>query len=229
MYLLIYYIPKSITRYIGKQYEIITLIVIRKIFYDVSQLELTSDWFSIQGDVQFTYDILAALLLFFLMSIFYKIAEARKSKDSAAGLKSETDQFIRTKTWIAAVLVPLLFALALYNAVTWILGLGFADNADVHSLKDMNNIFFDEFFTVLILTDVLLLLVSYLHSQSFYQVMRNSGFVISTVLIKLSFGQEGIIGSALPVAAVLIGVIIMYIHKRFERIYPVFKRAQSAE
>ena len=31
IYLLIYYLPKSITNYIGKQYEIITLIIIRRL------------------------------------------------------------------------------------------------------------------------------------------------------------------------------------------------------
>ena len=41
VYLLIYFLPKSITVYIGKQYEIITLIVIRRIFKDIAYVELT--------------------------------------------------------------------------------------------------------------------------------------------------------------------------------------------
>jgi hypothetical protein len=52
VYLLIYYLPKSITIYIAKQYEIITLIIIRRLFKDLSYLELSSDWFQIQGDLQ---------------------------------------------------------------------------------------------------------------------------------------------------------------------------------
>ena len=35
VYLLIYYLPKSFTTYITKQYEIITLIIIRKLFKDL--------------------------------------------------------------------------------------------------------------------------------------------------------------------------------------------------
>ena len=34
VYLLIYYLPKSFTTYITKQYEIITLIIVRRIFKD---------------------------------------------------------------------------------------------------------------------------------------------------------------------------------------------------
>ena len=67
VYLLIYYLPKSFTTYITKQYQIITLIIIRKLFKDLSALELTSDWFEIKGDLQFTYDLIASLLLFFLI------------------------------------------------------------------------------------------------------------------------------------------------------------------
>jgi len=36
VYLLIYYLPKSITVYIGKQYEIMALILIRRLFKDLS-------------------------------------------------------------------------------------------------------------------------------------------------------------------------------------------------
>ena len=41
VYLLIYYLPKSFTTYVTKQYEIITLIIIRKLFKDLSILELS--------------------------------------------------------------------------------------------------------------------------------------------------------------------------------------------
>ena len=72
VYLLIYYLPKSFTTYITKQYEIITLIIIRKLFKDLSNLELNSSWFEIKGDLQFTYDILAAVILFYLIYQFQK-------------------------------------------------------------------------------------------------------------------------------------------------------------
>jgi uncharacterized membrane protein (DUF373 family) len=72
VYLLIYYFPKSFTTYITKQYEIITLIIIRKLFKDLSALELTANWFEIKGDLQFTYDLVASLLLFYLIFLFQK-------------------------------------------------------------------------------------------------------------------------------------------------------------
>ena len=47
VYLLIFYLPKSFTTYINKQYEIITLIIIRRLFKDLSNISLTKDWFKI--------------------------------------------------------------------------------------------------------------------------------------------------------------------------------------
>lgn len=216
VYLLVYYLPKSISKYIGKQYEIITLIVIRKIFNDISKIEFTPDWFHVKGDLQFTYDITATLLLFFLISLFYKLMAKRKA--SSLSVNENTNRFIATKKWVSIALIPILVFLALYNFTNWALDIVYHTASDVHTLKELNNIFFEDFFTLLILTDVFLLLVSLLYTQTFQHVMRNSGFVISTVLIKMSFGQEGIIGSILTVSAVVIGVLFMYIYLRYEKI-----------
>ena len=67
VYLLIYYLPKSTSTYISKQYEIITLIIIRRLFKDLSDLSLSPKWFNIKNDLQFTYDLLASVLLFYLI------------------------------------------------------------------------------------------------------------------------------------------------------------------
>ena len=79
VYLLIYYLPKSITTYIRKQYEIITLIVIRRIFKDLANLQLSSDWFEIKYDLQFTYDITASILLFLLLYLFQSKSKLNQS------------------------------------------------------------------------------------------------------------------------------------------------------
>ncbi len=222
VYLLVYYLPKSITVYIGKQYEIITLILIRRIFKDLSQIELTSDWFSIQNDLQLTYDIVATLLLFFLILIFYKLNEKKdlqqKQALESAPLSPELISYIRMKNIVSAALVPVFAVLGMYSFGRWVYDNFVSINQMVYHIKDVNNVFFDEFFTILILTDVLLLLISFLHIDKFNKVIRDSGFIISTVLIKLSFGVEGLLNTVLIVVAVLFGVIILAIHNEFEKV-----------
>ena len=70
VYLLIYYLPKSMTIYIGKQYEIIMLIVIRRLYKDLSNLSPEGNWFENTQNLQFIYDIAATIILFLLIHLF---------------------------------------------------------------------------------------------------------------------------------------------------------------
>ncbi len=216
VYLLVFYLPQSITVYIGKQYEIITLIVIRRLFKDLSHLELSSNWFEIKYDLQFTYDIFTAVLLFFLIYLFNLLIKKNEKKRQTDEEASEKlNSYISRKKLLATLLVPVFVVMALYSLSQWVLYSLLAISDGLVVLSDLNEIFFDEFFTVLILTDVLLLLFSLFHTNEFSQVFRNSGFIISTILIRLSFGTEGLINSALILVAVLFGLAILAIYNRF--------------
>lgn len=214
VYLLIYYLPKSFTTYVTKQYEIITLIIIRKLFKDLSILELSSDWFQIKGDLQFTYDILASIILFYLIFQFQKqgMQKAIQQKEN----KPKIERFISRKKIIAISLVPIFFIMALITLANWITGVSFGSN-DLPSFETINNLFFDNFFTVLILVDVVLLLISFFYTDKFHKIIRNSGFVVSTILIRMSFGVSGLISTILIVVAALFGLAILIIHNKYEK------------
>ena len=214
VYLLIYYLPKSFTSYITKQYEIITLIIIRKLFKDLSGLELSSDWFNIKGDLQFTYDILASIILFYLIYQFVKQGARKSQIPDVNQLKIE--RFIRRKKIIAIVLVPIFFTMALITLFSWTSDISFTSN-NLPSFEKINNLFFDEFFTVLILVDVVLLLISFFYTDKFHKIIRNSGFIVSTILIRMSFGVSGLISTILIVVAVLFGLAIIIIHNKYEK------------
>jgi len=214
VYLLIYYLPKSFTTYITKQYEIIALIIIRKLFKDLSALELSSDWFDIKGDLQFTYDILASIILFYLIYQFEKRGARKAQPPNAQSPKIE--RFVQRKKLIAIVLVPIFFTMALVTLFNWASDISFTSN-NVPSFETINNLFFDEFFTVLILVDVVLLLFSFFYTNKFHKIIRNSGFVVSTILIRMSFGVSGLISTILIIAAVLFGLAIISIHNKYEK------------
>jgi hypothetical protein len=214
VYLLIYYLPKSFTTYITKQYEIITLIIIRKLFKDLSSLELSSNWFEIKGDLKFTYDIVASLVLFYLIFQFQKYGK-QKSEEKAE-LKPLIQSFVKKKKLIALFLIPLFFIMASNTLIHWFAGISYS-SAHIPSLVSINNLFFDQFFTILILVDVVLLLISFFYTNQFHKIMRNSGFIISTILIRMSFGVSGLINIVLIVVAVLFGLTIIIIHNKYER------------
>ena len=216
VYLLIYYLPKSFTTYITKQYQIITLIIIRKLFKDLSALELTSDWFEIKGDLQFTYDLIASLLLFFLIYLFQK--QGKQKIKQQINLQPVIEKFVQKKRLIAVILVPLFFFMALNTLIKWSTGVTIS-SSEFPSLESINNLFFDQFFTVLILVDVILLLISFFYTDQFHKIIRNSGFIISTILIRMSFGVSGLINTILILVAVLFGLAILSIHNKYEKNY----------
>lgn len=116
VYLLVYYLPKSITTYIRKQYEIITLIIIRRLFKDFSTLELSSR-FQIKGDLQFTYDLLASIILFYLLHQFFK--NSKISFTDKNTISSNIGRFIKLKKIIAVFLVQILLFIAIDTLCSW--------------------------------------------------------------------------------------------------------------
>ncbi len=209
IYLLIYYLPRSITTYISKQYEIITLIVIRRIFKDISNISLQDDLFTSTYNAQIFIDLGAAVLLFFLIYLFRRNA----IKSVTTNDEERLSTFIRIKKWISALLIPALTILALYHFSSWM----YAIANYSPGLSALNAIFFDELFQILILVDVLLLIFSFFNSDSFHIIIRNSGFIISTILIRISFMAEGLSNIILIVSSLLFGLLIQMIYNACEK------------
>ncbi len=218
VYLLIYYLPKSTSTYISKQYEIIALIIIRRLFKDLSGLSLSSDWFTSKNDLQFTYDLVASVLLFYLIYLFHvQRTRLYRTAENSKNHSSSISKFINAKKWIATALVPILLIIAIYSFLNWSIGIFQPLETNAISFKNINNIFFEQFFNILIIADVILLLFSFFHTDEFHKVIRNSGFIISTILIRISFSVSGIINVILIVSAILFGLSILFIHNKFEK------------
>ena len=218
VYLLIYYLPKSTSTYISKQYEIIGLIIIRRLFKDLSELTLSPDWFQNANDLQFTYDLAASVLLFYLIYLFHlqRTKEYTTIEFDATQSKS-IQKFISAKKIIATLLVPLLMFVAIFSFASWIIDIVREAENNTMTFKNINNIFFEQFFNILIIADVILLLFSFFHTDKFHSVIRNSGFIISTILIRISFSVSGIVNVLMIIGAVLFGLIMLVIHNKYEK------------
>ena len=212
IYQLIYYLPRSISVYISKQYEIITLIIIRRIFKDISNLNLNQNLFTSNTNEYLFVDLAAAVILFFLIFLF-RFSFKKKKTESPESINLLS--FIRVKKWISTVLLPVISLLAIFHFYNWAVDSIYNDK--VVYLQSLNSIFFDELFQTLILVDVFLLLFSFFNSDRFHNIMRNSGFIISTILIRLSFMTEGLNNVALIIISVLFGLCIQLIFNECEK------------
>ncbi len=63
---------------------------------------------------------------------------------------------------------------------------------------------------------MILLLFSFFHTYEFHKVIRNSGFIISSLLLRLSFSVSGLLNTILIVSAIIYGLLILIIHNKFE-------------
>ena len=72
-------------------------------------------------------------------------------------------------------------------------------------------IFFLDFFTFLILADILILLISYWFYTDFGNLARNTGFVLSTVIIRVAISSPGVSAMFLFGLSGIIGIAIIRI------------------
>jgi hypothetical protein len=208
-FLLIYYIPRSFTTAVGKQYEIISLIVIRKIFKDIPLIDLNANWIENVNNQQLIFDLLGVLIIFFLIYLFKKTKENLPVKSATGKL----DRFIASKKFLSIILLPILLIISTISFYNWFNGVFVNDLFD----QNLNYLFFNEFFTILILADVFILLLSFQYTERYSQLIRNTGFIISTILLRLSFSTTGLASILLIISGIVFGLLILLIYNAIEK------------
>ena len=210
-FLLIYYLPRSFTTSVAKEYEIISLVLIRKIFKDIPEISLEPDQILNENNLQLMYDLLAVIVIFYLIYLFKKTWVNTPKRKTNKNL----EKFINYKKLLSILLVPTLLILCFINFYEWFIQVFIS-----HSFTDnLNGVFFIDFFTILILVDVFILLISFQYTERYSQLIRNTGFIISTILLRLSFSAEGLYSILLLILGVVFGLVILRIYKLAEENY----------
>ena len=208
IYLLVLNLPRSFTTSVSKQFEIISLILIRRIFADIPKVDLNADWFSTKENLELIYNIVGVLILYYLIFLFNKARHRLEKKP----LTEIINRFVTSKKGVSILLLFVLIILSFTSVFSWGQGLILNDPS-----TDINSVFYNEFFSVLILADVLILLLSFQYTERYSQIVRNTGFIISTVLIRLSFSVTGLANISLVISSVVFGLIILWVYNLSEK------------
>ena len=205
-YQLIRTLPSSFSNSVGKQYEVVTLLVVRDVFKRLADFSADDEW-NIDGELGLILlECITFLILFFTALSYRRSSDVSEISNVD---ENELDSFVRSKKIIALMLFSAFILMAFYSFTAWSIsvveGKGGVDR----------EIFFSDFFTILILADILILLLSYRFTVDFANLARNTGFILSTVILRVAISAPGISSVILFTLSGILGLAILRISSEF--------------
>lgn len=202
---LIFTIPCSFSKSVGKQFEILSLILLRSAFKELSYLP---EPITFLGNEDAIYRIISdgfgALLVFALLGYYYKIQDKYQSMKGKPG---DLFSFVAAKKGIALIILGIFLYMGGITVYNKLMAIPQSD-------------FFHDFYTLLIITDILLVLIAQCFQPSFYSVFRNSGYALSTLIIRLALAAPayfnvllGTTASIFAIAMTLISIKLFSPHE----------------
>jgi len=196
---LIFEFPRSVADSVGKQFEVLSIILLRSAFKEFSNFDEPLTW---SGDTFAAYrmmtDAFGALVIFFLTGIFYRLQKHKAITED----RDDQDKFVVMKKSMALVL------------------LGFYV---YFGTKDMFHLFtsaqyassFNDFYTVLIFADILLLLYSLRFTTRYVNIFRYSSFAFAAILIRISLSAPPFVNVAIGISAGLFVLMLTFAYNYF--------------
>jgi hypothetical protein len=199
---LIFAIPRSTTNMVGKQFEVLALILLRKAITELEKLPEPLEWESVRATIiTMSSEAVGALVIFVVLGFYYRVARNIQPIFSGPTLQN----FIRDKKGVALLLLIGAIVLVVQSVFAW-------------QRNGMLDPLFVQFYTLLVFGDVLLVLVSLRYSDRFGVVFRNTAFVIATVFIRFSLVADGWLAPVIAVAAAVYALGVAYAYNRFNQV-----------
>lgn len=208
VFLLVIIIPKSISEFIGKQFEVITLITLRSFFHDIADFD-SKNSISINNPefISLLYDLGASLVMLGLTILYYKIYRNNRKSEFVG----ELNDFINIKKLMSLSMTLILLLLSVGSFFNWSIDMLEALKVN-QNYPDPNTVFYADFFSVMIFVDVFLLIISFIYHFSFFTIFRNASFIITTILIRMSLTIEKPMNYIIILIGFLFSVISFYLY-----------------
>lgn len=168
---LIFTLPCSVSKAVGKQFEILALILLRSAFKALADFP---EPIAITGHEQELWIIITdgggAIVIFALLGVYTLL---RSKLDETITRGPILFKFVAAKKLLAICMLGIFIGMGIQNAILFFSG--------KHPFP-----FFQNFYTVLIFSDIMLVLIAQRFLPRFHAVFRNSGFALATLLIRLA-------------------------------------------
>lgn len=209
VFLLIIIIPNSISEFIGKQFEVITLITLRSFFHDIAEVDIHSIVnFQSPALLSLLYDLGAALAMLSLTITYYKIYQSNVKTENIIELR----QFIQIKKTVSILMIGVLLILSLISFYGWLSDIILAMQTN-QQYPNPNSVFYEDFFSIMIFIDVLLLIVSFTYHASFFILFRNASFIITTILLRMSLTMTKPINYFIIIVGFLFSILAFFLYR----------------
>lgn len=191
---LFFIITHSVADSICKQFEIISLILLRSAFKELGHLPLNITWdvTSLQSLMPIIIDAVGAVAIFLITVIF-------NSKQKHVQItKSEIERldFVLQKKLVASMMIIFFIAQIFYSVIIYFYS------------RVINDNLFSQLYTALIFSDILILILSLRYSSLYVHLFRYSSFALATVILRLSLSAPKYINVMLSVSAGLFILLI---------------------
>jgi hypothetical protein len=196
---LIFLIPYSVADSVGKQFEIISLLLLRDAFKEFGHNLDDFHWDTafIQEFAPIVSDAFGAILLFLITGLFYRSQRHAKITRSY----EEQQRFIKIKKLISVYLTISFIGLGIYEIIG-----AYQLNQAVNSLK--------LFYNLLIFSDIFILLFSLRYSTKYLNLFRYSSFALATVFLRLTLSAPAYFNVILAITVGLMVLLVTYIYNK---------------
>ena len=171
---LIFTLPSSVARSVGKQFELLSLIFLRDGFKEFSHIKGDFSWQNLK--IPLTNMVIysfGAILIFSIIGFTYKFQKHIK----LTNIEDEQQQFTNFKKLLALLLL-----------VAFI-GVGYIDLKTLFTSGIYLNSF-QAFYTVLIFADIIIVLIALRYTVNYYKIFRYSAFVLATILLRTALSAQ---------------------------------------
>jgi hypothetical protein len=209
---------ESTTRSIAYQFEIVSLIFIRDVFKDIAEAAAMVTKHQLTWEaLPLFVDMWAGFLMYLLVAIFQHVARRSVGHLGASAPSRARARFVAQKKGVALVLGALLLMMAAYNVGLFGLDV-YRDAMTGQAGLGHVTTFYNDLFTVMIFTDVLLLILSIIVSGHYEFVFRSAAFVVSIVLIRFALTEGYPFGAPLALLAMTFGIMVQVVFNYHMRI-----------
>lgn len=199
---LVFILTHSVADSVGKQFEIISLILLRDAFKEMGHLPLDIAWNTdtLLELLPLMTDAIGAVIIFLIIGLFYKAQRHVRITNNP----QEQIRFILLKKSVANVLLMVFLSICIY------------DIADFFVTNQYRNTF-NVYYTILIFTDILILIISLRYSNLYVHLFRYSSFALATVIIRLSLSAPKYYNVLLSVSAGLFVLLVTNIYNMLNK------------